>query len=569
MNKVEAMMLLEKIAQYMEIKGENPFKINAFRKAATSLENSELELEEMEDFTSIPGIGKGTAAVLEEYRDTGRSEVLEALQEEIPFGLMKLLKIQGLGGKKLGKLREVGVVDLESLIQVLEDGTAASLPGFGAKSVEKLLAAAKNLESRPERLAYAVMRPIVEELNKVLEDEPLVLRHSVGGSFRRAEETCKDLDFIIATEEPLELREKLLALPFINEVIAAGETKVSLVLEREEMVSVDFRMVEPKAFAATLHHFTGSKDHNVRMRQLAKAKGESISEYGVETADGLWQPETEAELFERYGLPFIPPELREGHAEFEHDISKLVTLDDIKADAHMHTVWSDGKLTVDELVQAMKGRGYEWMAITDHGKLMTFVNGLTEERLEAQGEEIREAAEKHDMNVLRGVEMDIRPDGTLDFDPEFLQTLDYVVASIHLKMDQSVDEIMERLENACRSPYVNVIAHPTGRLIGRRDGYPIDEDRLIALAKETGTALELNANPNRLDLTASTLKKVKAAGVKVMINTDTHHPDMMEDMALGVLHARKAYLEPSDIINCLSFEDAKAFFDAKRKKGTC
>lgn len=564
MNKVEAMMLLEKIAQYMEIKGENPFKINAFRKAATALENTDLELEDIDDVTSISGIGKGTAAVLEEYRDTGRSEVLEALQEEIPFGLMKLLKIQGLGGKKLAKLREVGVVDLESLIRVLEDGTAASLPGFGTKSVEKLLAAAKNLESRPERLAYAVMRPIVEEINELLEKETLVLRHSVGGSFRRAEETCKDLDFIIATEKPIELREKLLALPFINEVIAAGETKVSLVLEREEMVSVDFRMVEPGAFAATLHHFTGSKDHNVRMRQLAKSKGESISEYGVETTDGLWQPKTEEELFERYGLPFIPPELREGHAEFEHDLSKLVTFEDIKADAHMHTVWSDGKLTVDEIVVAMKGRGYEWMAITDHGKYLTFVNGLTEEQLEAQGEEIREAAKTHDMNVLRGVEMDIRPDGTLDYEPEFLETLDYVVASIHSKMDQSVDEIMARLENACRSPYVNVIAHPTGRLIGRRDGYPIDEDKLIALAKETGTALELNANPNRLDLTASTLKKAKTAGVKVMINTDTHHPDMIEDMALGVLHARKAYLEPSDIINCFTFEDAKAFFAAKR-----
>ena len=564
MNKVESMMLLEKIAQYMEIKGENPFKINAFRKAATALENTDLELEDIDDVTSIPGIGKGTAAVLEEYRDTGRSEVLEALQEEIPFGLMKLLKIQGLGGKKLAKLREVGVVDLESLIRVLEDGTAASLPGFGTKSVEKLLASAKNLESRPERLAYAVMRPIVEEINELLEKETLVLRHSVGGSFRRAEETCKDLDFIIATEKPIELREKLLDLPFINEVIAAGETKVSLVLEREEMVSVDFRMVEPGAFAATLHHFTGSKDHNVRMRQLAKSKGESISEYGVETTDGLWQPKTEEELFERYGLPFIPPELREGHAEFEHDLSKLVTLEDIKADAHMHTVWSDGKLTVDEIVMAMKDRGYEWMAITDHGKYLTFVNGLTEERLEAQGEEIREAAKTHDMNVLRGVEMDIRPDGTLDYEPEFLETLDYVVASIHSKMDQSVDEIMARLENACRSPYVNVIAHPTGRLIGRRDGYPIDEDKLITLAKETGTALELNANPNRLDLTASTLKKAKAAGVKVMINTDTHHPDMMEDMALGVLHARKAYLEPSDIINCFTFEDAKAFFAAKR-----
>jgi len=569
MNKVEAMMLLEKIAQYMEIKGENPFKINAFRKAATALENTELELEDIEDLTTISGIGKGTAAVLEEWRDTGRSETLESLQEEIPYGLMKLLKIQGLGGKKRAKLREVGVVDLETLITVLEDGTAASLPGFGAKSVEKLLTAARNLESRPERLAYAMMRPVVEEIETVLEAEPLVLRHSVGGSFRRAEETCKDLDFIIATEEPIALRDKLLALPFINEVIAAGETKVSLVLEREEMVSVDFRMVELGAFAATLHHFTGSKDHNVRMRQLAKAKGESISEYGVETADGLWQPETEAELFERYGLPFIPPELRAGNLEFEHDLSNLVTLDDIKADAHMHTVWSDGKLTVDELVAAMKARGYEWIAITDHGKYMSFVNGLTEERLEAQGEEILAAAKKHDMHVLRGVEMDIRPDGTLDYEPEFLATLDYVVASIHSKMDQSVDEIMARLENACRSPYVNVIAHPTGRLIGRRDGYPIDEERLIALAKETGTALELNANPNRLDLTASTLKKAKAAGVKLMINTDTHHPDMMEDMALGVLHARKAYLEPSDIINCLSFEDAKAFIDAKRQKGTC
>lgn len=569
MNKAEAMMLLEKIAQYMEIKGENPFKINAFRKAAAALENTELELGDIEDLTSVSGIGKGTAAVLEEWRDTGRSEVLESLQEEIPFGLMKLLKIQGLGGKKLAKLREVGVVDLETLIRALEDGTAASLPGFGAKSVEKLLAAAKNLESRPERLAYAVMRPIVAEINAVLDAEDLVLRHSVGGSFRRAEETCKDLDFIIATEEPIALREKLLALPFINEVIAAGETKVSLVLEREDMISVDFRMVEPSAFAATLHHFTGSKDHNVRMRQLAKAKGESISEYGVETADGLWQPENEEELFARYGLPFISPELREGHPEFEHDLSKLVTLDDIKADAHMHTVWSDGKLTVEEIIVAMKGRGYEWMAITDHGKYLTFVNGLTEERLDAQGVEIKEAVKKHEMNVLRGVEMDIRPDGTLDYEPEFLATLDYVIASIHSKMDQSEDEIMARLENACRSPYVNVIAHPTGRLIGRRDGYPIDEDRLIALAKETGTALELNANPNRLDLTASTLKKAKAAGVKVMINTDTHHPDMMEDMALGVLHGRKAYLEPSDIINCFSFEDAKAFFDAKRQKGTC
>lgn len=569
MNKVEAIMLLEKIAQYMEIKGENPFKINAFRKAATALENTEHELDDIEDLTSIPGIGKGTTAVLDEWRDTGRSEVLESLQAEIPHGLMKLLKIQGLGGKKLAKLREVGVIDLETLITALEDGTAAALPGFGAKSVEKLLAAARNLESRPERLAYAVMRPVVSEIEAVLEAEPLVLRHSVGGSFRRAEETCKDLDFIIATDEPIALREKLLALPFIQEVIAAGETKVSLVLERDELVSVDFRMVEAGAFASTLHHFTGSKDHNVRMRQLAKAKGESISEYGVETKDGLWQPETEAELFDRYGLPFIPPELRAGNAEFEHDLSTLVTLEDIKADAHMHTVWSDGKLTVDELVAAMKGRGYEWMAVTDHGKYLTFVNGLTEERLEAQGEEIQEAAAKHDMVVLRGVEMDIRPDGTLDYEPEFLATLDYVVASIHSKMDQSVDEIMARLENACRSPYVNVIAHPTGRLIGRRDGYPIDEDHLIALAKETGTALELNANPNRLDLTASTLKKAKAAGVKVMINTDTHHPDMMDDMALGVLHARKAYLEPSDIINCFSFEDAKAFFDAKRQKGTC
>lgn len=562
----DAIRHLERISVYLEVKGENPFKINAFRKAASLLEAAELDFMAIEDFTAMKGIGKGTATVLEEFRDTGTSTALTELEQQVPEGLIALLKIPGLGGKKLAKLHEVGVIDADSFAEKLADGTVEAMPGFGKKTVEKYSKALETFETRPERLPYGVMRKSVSELERTLAGIDQIIRFEVGGSFRRAEETCKDLDFIISTEHPKEVKAQLLEIEQIDEIIAAGETKVSIVLKRDDAyIAVDFRLVDDLAFASTLHHFTGSKDHNVRMRQLAKEQGESISEYGVETADGLVQPKTEDELFARYGLPFIPPELRAGRLEFEADLSRLIRKTDIQADVHMHTTWSDGTLSVEELVDACAARGYSWMAITDHSKYMKFVNGLTEERLRKQRVEIEAARQKHpEMTILCGVEMDILPDGSLDYDDTFLQEMDYVIASIHSKFDQTEEEIMQRLENACRNPYVSLIAHPTGRIIGRREGYAVNIDRLVELAAETGTALELNANPARFDLTAASLAKAKAAGVKIMINTDTHRPEMLEDMKLGVLHARKAYLEPSDVINTWTAEEARAFFDRKR-----
>lgn len=562
----DAIRHLERISVYLEVKGENPFKINAFRKAASLLEAAELDFMAIEDFTAMKGIGKGTATVLEEFRDTGSSTALTELEQQVPEGLIALLKIPGLGGKKLAKLHEVGVIDADSFAEKLADGTVEAMPGFGKKTVEKYSKALETFETRPERLPYGVMRKSVSELERTLAGIDQIIRFEVGGSFRRAEETCKDLDFIISTEHPKEVKAQLLEIEQIDEIIAAGETKVSIVLKRDDAyIAVDFRLVDDLAFASTLHHFTGSKDHNVRMRQLAKEQGESISEYGIETADGLVQPKTEDELFARYGLPFIPPELRAGRLEFEADLSRLISETDIQADVHMHTTWSDGTLSVEELVDACAARGYSWMAITDHSKYMKFVNGLTEERLRKQRVEIEAARQKHpEMTILCGVEMDILPDGSLDYDDTFLQEMDYVIASIHSKFDQTEEEIMQRLENACRNPYVSLIAHPTGRIIGRREGYAVNIDRLVELAAETGTALELNANPARFDLTAASLAKAKAAGVKIMINTDTHRPEMLEDMKLGVLHARKAYLEPSDVINTWTAEEARAFFDRKR-----
>ncbi|RDB33498.1 DNA polymerase/3'-5' exonuclease PolX [Exiguobacterium sp. RIT594] len=562
----DAIRHLERISVYLEVKGENPFKINAFRKAASLLEAAELDFMAIEDFTAMKGIGKGTATVLEEFRETGTSTALTELEQQVPEGLIALLKIPGLGGKKLAKLHEVGVIDADSFAEKLADGTVEAMPGFGKKTVEKYSKALETFETRPERLPYGVMRKSVSELERTLAGIDQIIRFEVGGSFRRAEETCKDLDFIISTDQPKEVKAQLLEIEQIDEIIAAGETKVSIVLKRDDAyIAVDFRLVDDLAFASTLHHFTGSKDHNVRMRQLAKERGESISEYGVETKDGLFQPKTEQELFARYDLPFIPPELRAGRLEFEADLDKLIQEADIKADVHMHTTWSDGTLSVDELVDACAARGYSWMAITDHSKYMKFVNGLTEERLRKQRVEIEAVRKKHpEMTILCGVEMDILPDGSLDYEDDFLKEMDYVIASIHSKFDQTEEEIMQRLENACRNPYVSLIAHPTGRIIGRRDGYAVNIDRLVELAAETGTALEMNANPGRFDLTASSLAKAKAAGVKIMINTDTHRPEMLEDMKLGVLHARKAYLEPSDVINTWTAKEARAFFDRKR-----
>lgn len=564
-NKKDIIKLLEKIAIYMELKGENPFKVSAFRKAAGALETDDRSLTAIEDFTALNGIGKGTASVIEEYMNEGKSTVLEELQEQVPKGLIPLLQLQGLGGKKIAKLhKELHVNDVNDLKLACEEGRVAALAGFGKKTEEKILSAIAEAGSRPDRLPLAFMRPIADDIETALANVEYIIRSSRAGSIRRMRETIKDLDFIISTDHPEEVKDQLLALKGIKQVIAAGDTKVSVVLDYEYDISVDFRIVKDKEFITTLHHFTGSKDHNVRMRQLAKDRGEKISEYGVEVAETgeVLTFETEERFYNHFGLPFIPPELREDGTEVEHyDANEsLISLEAIKGDLHMHTTWSDGAHTIEEMIEACRAKGYRYMAITDHSQYLKVANGLTVERLREQKRIIHEMNEKYDdFTVLSGIEMDILPDGTLDYDDELLAEMDLVIASIHSSFSQPRETIMERLKTALNNPHVDIIAHPTGRIIGRRAGYDVDIEMLIELARETNTALELNANPNRLDLAPPHLRKAQEAGVPIVINTDAHSIDMLDHMPVGVSSAKKGWIKESTVLNARDTDGLLAF----------
>ncbi len=379
------------------------------------------------------------------------------------------------------------------------------------------------------------------------------------------QETVKDLDFIIATNDPKTVQEQLLTIDNLKEVIAKGDTKVSVTLEEGYDINVDFRLIEPAAFATTLHHFTGSADHNVALRQLAKKRGERISEYGVENVETgeLITFKSEKEFFGHFGLSFIPPEVREAQGElesFKHQMP-LVQLSDIQGDLHMHSTWSDGAQSIEQMAKQAIELGYSYIAITDHSKYLKVANGLDEKRLRKQREEIeRINALYPDFHIFAGVEMDILPDARLDFDDDFLQEMDYVIGAIHSSFSQSADQIKERLTAALEHPNVNVIAHPTGRLIGRRAGYAADPDWLLEKAAETGTVIELNANPNRLDLSWTYLKKAQELGVKIAVNTDAHSYATLSFMEVGVAMARKGWLKPETVINTYSKQQLMELF---------
>lgn len=570
-HKKDVIKLLENIAVHMELKGENPFKIAAFRKAANALETDDRSLSSIEDFTKIPGIGKGTAAVITEFIESGKSETLEQLQSEVPQGLIPLLKLPGLGGKKIAKLyKELGVTDVDSLKTACMEEKVQGLAGFGKKTEEKILAGINEIGTRPERLPLSFALPIAEEIESYLETCKDIQKYSRAGSLRRMRETVKDLDFIIATDRPQFVRDQLLKIPNVSEIIANGDTKVSVQLQYEYEIGVDFRLVTLDEFATTLHHFTGSKDHNVKMRQLAKDRGEKISEYGVENIETgeITTFQSEEEFYAHFDLPLLPPEIREDGTEVEkyrRDM-QLISAEDIKGDLHMHSTWSDGAFTISEMAEACRMRGYQYMAITDHSHYLKVANGLTAERLKAQREEIDRLNEQFpDFKIFAGVEMDILPDGSLDYDDEVLEGMDFVIASIHSSFSQSQDVIMNRLKTALQNHHVDMIAHPTGRLIGKRRGYEPDVDMLIQLAKETDTALELNANPNRLDLSAENIKKAHEAGVKLVINTDAHNIDMLDDMKTGVSTAIKGWVKGENVINTWDINQLQSFFNRHSK----
>jgi DNA polymerase (family 10) len=569
-NKKDVIRLLETIAIYLELKGENPFRIAAYRKAAQGLEKDERSIKEIDDFTKVTGIGKGTNDIITEYVQTGKSEMLAMLEKEVPAGLIPLLGLPGLGGKRLAVLhKELGIVDAETLKTACEAGDVEKIKGFGKKTAQNMLQALQEQNTRPERLPVAYMLQIADDIERYLQSIPEIQTYTLAGSLRRLRETVKDVDFIIVPKHREKVRAALVNMPHIKEVIANGDTKVSVTLKDQYHVNVDFRLVEEKELATTLHYFTGSKDHNVTMRSIAKQRGEKLSEYGVEVEETgeVLQFDSEEALFHHFGLHYIPPEMREDNGEIAAFTEKVPLLAHlaIKGDLHMHTTWSDGAESIEDMVLAAQSRGYEFMAITDHSKFLRIANGLTEERLRRQWEEIDRLNEKYpDMHILRGIEMDILPNGTLDFTDDFLKELDIVIAAIHSSFDQTEEQIMNRLFTAMENPYVDIIAHPTGRLIGRRDGYRVDMEGLIEKARETNTALELNANPMRFDLRTDHLMTAQDAGVPIAINTDAHKIGNLDFMAYGVRMGKKAWLSNESVINTWDIDRLLSFLNRNK-----
>lgn len=563
MTKKDIIQLLEKIATYMELKGENTFKVSAYRKAAQSLEMDERTLDEIEDVTELKGIGKGVGEVIDEYRQSGQSSALEALQKEVPEGLIPLLKIQGLGSKKIAKLyKELNIDSKEALQVACEQGKVSELSGFAKKTEQNILEAVKALGAKKEKYPIDQIRGLNSEINGYLATVKDIDKYEVAGSYRRYKEMSKDLDYIISTDHPTSVQQSLLKMPNIVKQVAVGQTKVSLELAYDdETIGVDFRLIEPAAFYHTLQHFTGSKDHNIRIRQLAKEQDEKVSEYGIEQNNGeIIQYQSEKEIYEHFGVNWIEPALREDGSEFDKNLDNIIKLTDIHGDIHMHTTYSDGAFSIEDMVKANIEKGYEFMVITDHSQSLKVANGLSVERLLRQNEEIKALNKKYkEIDIYSGIEMDILPDGQLDYDDEILAKLDYVIAAIHQSFNQSQEEIMRRLENACRNPYVRHIAHPTGRIIGKRPGYEPDIDKLCQLAEETNTVLEINANPKRLDLNADTVKK--HPNIQLTINTDAHHVEHLEFMKYGVATAQKGFVTKDRVINTMSREEFKSFVE--------
>lgn len=566
LTKKDIVKMLETIAIYMEIKGENPFKVSAYRKASQSLETDERTLNEIEDVTSLKGIGKGVGDVINEYIDNGTQSYLDELKQEIPEGLIPLLKIPGLGSKKIAKLyKELDIKNKEDLIKACENNQVSELPGFAKKTEQKLLEEAKVLGQRPEKYSINTMIKAHEVINQFLDNIEDINQYQVAGSFRRMKEMSKDLDYIISTEEPTKVQQALLEFPDIKEQIAVGQTKVSLDLQIEDdVIGVDFRLIQPEAFYHTLQHFTGSKDHNIKIRQLAKQKNEKVSEYGIEEANGnIITYQSEKEIYDHFNVSYIPPTMREDGTEFDKDIQDIIQLEDINGDIHMHTTYSDGAFKLEEMIEAAIERQYQFICITDHSRSLAVANGLSIERLLEQNEKIKKLNESYkEIDIYSGTEMDIKPDGSLDYPDDVLKELDYVIAAIHQSFNQSEEEIMNRLRTTCENQYVRHIAHPTGRIIGRRKGYRPNIDELIKMARETNTVLELNANPQRLDLNADVLKN--NPDLMITINTDAHHIDHFDFMKYGVGTAQKGWVKKSQVINAKSREAFKKWIQSTK-----
>lgn len=563
------------IGDLLELKGENPFKVRAYQRAARAIEHLPKEIEIMlredQDLKAIPGVGEAIAKKITELVTTGKLEFYEKLRAEFPPGISTLLEIPGVGPKTAMRLsQELGIKSVEELEQAIRDGRVARLFRMGDKTAENILHQIEALRRKDQRIPIGEALPLVEEMLAGLRAIPGVRNLTPAGSLRRFRETVGDIDLMGTADSPREVIEAFTRLPPVKQVLAQGETKASVIVAGG--LQVDLRMVEHERFGSLLQYFTGSKQHNIGLRERFHRQGLKLSEYSItDLATGKEETfPTEEAYYQRLGLQFTPPELREGGEEIDQasqgKIPVLVELSDIKGDFHVHTDWSDGHSPLEEMAQAARARGYKYLAITDHSVGRGIAQGLSGERVLAQIEEVQRLNQSlKDIYILTGTEVDIRADGSLDLPDEVLARLEVVIAAVHSSMGQEQEKMTRRVLGALENPHVDILAHPTCRLLGEREPVQIDLEAVYKKALEGGKALEINAMPTRLDLKDIHIYRARELGVKLLIGTDAHSPAQLDSIRFGVGLARRGWCQARDIINTWPLEEVLAFF--KREKG--
>ena len=557
----EIVQLFENMATLLEMKGDTVFKIRAYQRAARTIDQLSFPLEQavrdQADLKKIPGIGKAISEKIQELLQTGQVAAYDKLLEELPDGVLNLMDIPGIGPKTAMLLsQELGVGTVEELEDAIQAGKLASLPRMGQKTAENILRNIQSLRSKDTRTPIGEALKVAEETIAALWEKcPHIDLLYPAGSLRRWEETIGDIDLVGTSARPEEVGDALVSLPAVQEVLVHGPKKASVILEPG--IQVDLRIGEPEAFGAMLQYFTGSQQHNIRLRDYANRMGLSLNEYGITDLEtGVVESlADETSFYARLGLPYIPPELRLGMDELEAARSgrlpALVEESHLRGDLHLHSDWSDGRDPIDTMIEAAASQGYEYMALTDHSAGLGVANGLSNDRLAQQIGLLRSMQERYSITILCGSEVDIRADGSLDYPDHLLAQLDVVVASVHSAMGQDQDTMTRRIIRAMQHPSVTIIGHASTRLLGRRQPVQFDIESLLRAARETGTALEINASPERLDLKDTHAYRARELGVSLVINTDSHHHMSLGQRRFGVGVARRAWCEPRHILNAL------------------
>ncbi len=573
MDNREVAETLERIADILDVLGEIAYKGVAYRRAADQIAHLSEPITEIwkrGELRSIPGVGEAMEKKISELLSTGRLEYYERLKEKVPMGVLDLLAIPDVGPKTAKLLWEkLGVTSIGEAEQAAREGRIRALPGMGARSEQKILEGIEWLRRRSGRIPLADAWPVADEILAALAETPGVVKASAAGSLRRRKSTVGDIDLLVAAVDAEPVMRAFAALPLVAEVSLSGPTKTSVILRNG--LQADLRVLPVERYGSLLQYFTGSKDHNVHLRGLAQEMGLSLSEYGFKRGDEEILCPEEEDVYRTLGLPWIPPELREDRGEIEAAqagrLPHLVEEADILGDLHAHTEWSDGAASLEVMAEAARRKGYRYLVISDHSQGLGIARGLTAERLREQRAEIQRLnSEYADFTLLHGVEVEIRGDGTLDLPDEVLAELDVVIASVHSGLRQPREEITARVVRAMQNPYVDIIGHPLGRILGQRDETAIDVETLLRVAAETGTALEVNAIPLRLDLDDIHIRRAIGMGVRLAINSDAHNPAGLNAMTFGVATARRGWAEPGHILNTLPAVEMRAQLKRARAK---